>query len=109
MGSDRPTPRGSGGTLPIDDGSSVVAKVFIVGREDARLLWVVSDIDPLGFRPGSFYRSRTRLELERKCGGIDRVRRIFHEPCPRVLCGVFNGTDASVESQFAGERSLDMM
>jgi hypothetical protein len=43
-----------------------VAKVFIVEREDARLLGVVWDIGPLEFRPGSFYRSQTRLKPERE-------------------------------------------
>lgn len=43
-----------------------MAKVFIVEREDARLLCVVWDIEPLAFRPGSFYGSRRRLEFERE-------------------------------------------
>ena len=61
-----------------------------------------------GFRPGSFYRSQTRLEVEKgKCGGIDKVRHLLHEPRPRVQCGVFNRTDTSVESQFAWRKIIE--
>ena len=93
VGLDRPIPRGSDGvddevaTSPVD---GVVAKEAVDETEDALLLWGLGNIGHLGIRPGSFYRSRTRIELEKgKCGGVmDMTRRVFQESRPPVQSSV---------------------
>ena len=55
-GSDRPTPRGSGGPDDIDDVSGVVAKESIEEIEDALLLLWFEDIGSVEIQPCWFYR-----------------------------------------------------
>jgi hypothetical protein len=72
MGSDRPTPRGSGevGSPFIDDTSGVVAREAIDEIEDLLLLGGLGGIGPLGFQPGSLYRY---ADKERARNGSMRV------------------------------------
>ena len=61
VGSDRPTPRGSGvpeevEVSPIDDMSGVVVNELMDETEDLLLLWDFEGIGSLGFQPGSLYR-----------------------------------------------------
>jgi hypothetical protein len=56
VGSDRPTPLGSGvapggvGVFPMDEMSGVVAKEEMEETEDVLLMWGLKDIKPLEFR-----------------------------------------------------------
>jgi hypothetical protein len=69
VGSDRPTPRGSGepgvGEPTIDDVLGVVARELIGETEDALLLWCSEDIGPqYGSRQVGFIYTQTRAGLE---------------------------------------------
>ena len=69
VGSDRPTPRGSGvpeevGVSPIDDMSGVVVNELIDETEDLLLLWGFEGVGPPGFQRGWFYRHPDNIRAQ---------------------------------------------
>ena len=69
VGSDRPTPRGSGvpeevEVSPIDDMSGVVVNELMDETEDLLLSWGFVGIGPLGLQPGWFYRHPDDIRVQ---------------------------------------------
>jgi hypothetical protein len=100
-GSDRPTPCGpvvGSGVDDIDD-SGVVVKELIEDTEDALLLWGSEDIRPLGFRPGSFYRSGDKCRPRKRSVAAYITHGLPHS---EDQCVILNRTRSPTLSQFVG-------